>query len=323
MAEADKQHTRAKLQFYDALTQAPELGHLETRIAWRLLSYVNGQSGLAWPSYETLAGEVHVTRRTAMRCVERLVEHGWFIKYATGGGRWFEGRGQPNRYAPNWTRVTETSPLDGDESLSEGVDKPSRVTSGAIKGDTPDIKGDTRDHQECHPCHPNPSNNPSIQPSDANPSTARADARCAGPDPVDELLAATQPPQQRGTETSFFAWQGDRDEASTRHPQPSAQPKAATVTKSEPAAKPKSDFAARREAERREQAQRSSAEQAVQAAYQEIEQRHGCLAVLNSVPSDLWQRAVDRERSEPGAGKALFRDEAEAALAPRAAGGAR
>ena len=85
--------TAAKLRFYDALTAAPGVTHLTTRVAWRLLHHHNFDARYAWPSYTTLAQEVHSDRRTVIRCIERLETQGWFTverPKRRGRGRRFE-----------------------------------------------------------------------------------------------------------------------------------------------------------------------------------------------------------------------------------------
>ena len=97
--------TAAKLAFFDALTTAPELTHLDTRVAWRLLHYHNTGQGHAWPSFETLAAEVHADKRSVRRATERLEKFGWFF---VEHGR---GRGHPNQYTPNLEKGTEQHPF--------------------------------------------------------------------------------------------------------------------------------------------------------------------------------------------------------------------
>ena len=93
--------TAAKLRFFDALTTAPELTHLDCRVAWRLLHYHNAQHGHAWPSLVTLTVEVHCSRRSVLRAVDRLEAQGWFTVEHR------RGRGQSNRYVANLDNVTE------------------------------------------------------------------------------------------------------------------------------------------------------------------------------------------------------------------------
>ena len=102
--------TAAKLELFDHITCMPSLGHLDVRIAWRLLSRVNVNAGCSWPSYGRLAKEVGCHRQTAIKAVRRLIEAGVFIKK---GVKLRPDENTTNQYWPNFDLVAHTLPADG------------------------------------------------------------------------------------------------------------------------------------------------------------------------------------------------------------------
>jgi predicted transcriptional regulator len=163
---------REKLEFYDRLTCCAELLPLDTRVAWRLLSYANHETGCAWPAVETLATEVKANERSVRRSLKRLVETGWFQSESG------KGRGRTSRYWPNLVRIEGRTEEDVVAEVVE--DKPENRTPVSAKGEKPDIgvrpsqgknrtsaskKPDKTDRKTGHPCPTIPLNNPKINPN--------------------------------------------------------------------------------------------------------------------------------------------------------------
>ena len=55
-------------------------------IGWRLALYLNFRTGRCNPSYQTLAREVRITERSAIRAVRALEDAGWLVVERSGGG---------------------------------------------------------------------------------------------------------------------------------------------------------------------------------------------------------------------------------------------
>ena len=134
---AAKKLGRYKWAFIDALTAAaPPITDLDVRVGLRLVKYYNSLVGAAWPSQERLAEECHCDIRSINRCINRLVEDGWFRKRSGGG------RENTNRYRPDWSRVTPESSFhepkeNTRESEREMVTPESEtVTPGSVNGDS-------------------------------------------------------------------------------------------------------------------------------------------------------------------------------------------
>ena len=116
--------TAAKLAFFDRLTVEPDLTHLDCRIAWRLLHYTHGVTGIYWPSYQRLAADAHCDKRSAIRSVKRLIAEGWFDIVQ-------EGRGKSNLYRPNLAKVgVVESPPEENKLESSGVAESPRGDRG-------------------------------------------------------------------------------------------------------------------------------------------------------------------------------------------------
>jgi hypothetical protein len=105
-----KELTALKLRFYDALVCDPKLSAMDLRIAWLLLSrYLNARSLVAWPSAETLAGDLGSSVRGVRNSIQRLTVPGGWFKIEQGGGR-----RHSNVYAANFERVNATSPFQAE-----------------------------------------------------------------------------------------------------------------------------------------------------------------------------------------------------------------
>ena len=117
--------TALKLKFYDALVCDPELSAIALRVAWLVLSrYLNARSLVAWPSAETLAGDLGSSVRNVWRAIEQLTKQRWFV-IERGGGR-----GHSNVYSANFEKVTDLSPFP-----AQAAGSAERVTELAVKGD--------------------------------------------------------------------------------------------------------------------------------------------------------------------------------------------
>ncbi len=102
-----KELTALKLRFYDAIVRDPDLWALDLRIAWVLLSkYLNSESLVAWPSAETLAGELGASISGVRRSIKRLTAPGRWFTIEKGGGR-----RRSNVYSANFERVAAWPPF--------------------------------------------------------------------------------------------------------------------------------------------------------------------------------------------------------------------
>lgn len=117
--------TALKLKFYDALVCDPELSAVALRVAWLLLSkYLNSRSLVAWPSAETLAGDLGSSVRQVRRAIEQLTKRRWF-EIERGGGR-----RHSNVYSATFERVTDMSPFPVRAATSAET-----VTRTVVNGD--------------------------------------------------------------------------------------------------------------------------------------------------------------------------------------------
>ncbi len=125
--------TALKLKFYDALVCDPELSAIALRVAWLVLSrYLNARSLVAWPSAETLAGDLGSSLRNVWRAIEQLTKQRWFV-IERGGGR-----GHSNVYSANFERVTELSPFPAQTATGTGdtlSPVPETVTGMVVNSD--------------------------------------------------------------------------------------------------------------------------------------------------------------------------------------------
>jgi len=135
---ATKKLGRFKWAFIDALTAAaPPITDLDVRVGIRLVKYYNSLVGAAWPSQERLAEECHCDIRSINRCINRLVEDGWFRKRS---GR---GRENTNRYRPDWSRVTPESPFHEPKENTRESER-EKVTPGSENMTLGSVEGDSR-----------------------------------------------------------------------------------------------------------------------------------------------------------------------------------
>jgi biotin operon repressor len=89
--------------------------------AYLALRFNREAGGVAWPSLEKIAHDVHISRSTAAKAIDSLKAHG-FIEVKSGGGRRSPHEGISNRY-----RMLQSDPPDG---------------NGALPSDPPDCKSE-------------------------------------------------------------------------------------------------------------------------------------------------------------------------------------
>jgi len=96
-----------RMQWLEAVASDKRMRGLPSACAILLATrYVNSQHGMAWPSIDRLASELHTDRRNCRRALDRLVDAGW-IGRSLGGGR-----GRSNRYH---LKKGTCAPLSGTE----------------------------------------------------------------------------------------------------------------------------------------------------------------------------------------------------------------
>jgi len=96
-----KTFTSRKFDFLDALAVDPEATHLDFRLSYQLLHYVNGITRTAWPGAPRLAQEIGADIRSVRRSLKRLTEGSspWWIKDKKGR------RGRATIYRPNFDKL--------------------------------------------------------------------------------------------------------------------------------------------------------------------------------------------------------------------------
>ena len=80
-------------------------------IGWRLALYLNFRTGRCNPSYQTLAREVRITERSAIRAVRALEDAGWLVVERSGGGPY--SKTNNFKLTMRMTGVTAASSLSG------------------------------------------------------------------------------------------------------------------------------------------------------------------------------------------------------------------
>jgi hypothetical protein len=149
MSERDATTLKQRDDWMKAILGSPEHATLKL-VACRLALYVNIKTGRCDPSYRTLARDVGVSERSAMRATADLEAGSWIkVERTAGGVRAGGQRGNTNKFVllPPPERVTQvchpSEPDKGDTALS-----PLRVTNPTPKGDK---NGPGRVTQLCHP----------------------------------------------------------------------------------------------------------------------------------------------------------------------------
>jgi len=99
---------RLKWALLEAMAVDPELSHLDFRIATRLIRYLHYRRKVAFPGVAILVNEVRANERSVRRSLDRLVQSGWWLKAAQGGGR-----GRASVYMPNFAKLETGAPESG------------------------------------------------------------------------------------------------------------------------------------------------------------------------------------------------------------------
>src|SRR5262249_12069529 len=106
-----------RMQWLEAAASDKRMRGLPSACAILLATrYVNSQHGMAWPSIDRLASELHTDRRNCRRALDRLGDSDWVAR-SLCGGRWRGrrlggGRGRSNRYH---LKKGTCAPLSGTE----------------------------------------------------------------------------------------------------------------------------------------------------------------------------------------------------------------
>jgi len=119
---------RDRFDWFRAVSRRSELKGAPAACGFAIMDLLNVDKGYAWPSYERLAEELNLTRRTVIRAIDKLARCG-FLDVTRSCGR-----GNANQYRLTLPPIAEAA--------SEVVIHSSEGT----------IKGDIGDHKRCHPC---------------------------------------------------------------------------------------------------------------------------------------------------------------------------
>ena len=121
MSGQRKDFVAAKFLLIEAAADDDRLSRLDLRVHCKLLTrYVNGETGLAWPSPKTLADGLGADRRSVRRSLKRLSKTWW--RQVEKGGPLKGEFNRTSRYEPLWQMVTD-KPLF-DSAADVGAHKP-------------------------------------------------------------------------------------------------------------------------------------------------------------------------------------------------------
>jgi biotin operon repressor len=108
--------------------------------AYLALRFNREAGGVAWPSLEKIAHDVHISRSTAAKAIDSLKAHG-FIEVKSGGGRRSPHEGISNRY-----RMLQSDTSDGNGALlSDAPDGKSELPSDLGRSYRPTHRTQTPD----------------------------------------------------------------------------------------------------------------------------------------------------------------------------------
>jgi hypothetical protein len=117
----------------------PELTGDRKCVLYRVIDYLNSETGVAWPSFDTLAADTGLSRRTVIRAINVARKAG-VLKRIWKGGKARRG-GVSNSYAFNLHPVPDLVSgvsLGGEADLVSGVTQPSvRRDPNLVSGVTP------------------------------------------------------------------------------------------------------------------------------------------------------------------------------------------
>ena len=131
-----------KDEFIQAIALDKTLKSSATHLAVILVSFINRETGLAWPSQKRLADMSGLSERTVMRTLQELEIAGYILKEKGNG------RGKNNRYSFNFeshqsAEVLQLRPVQSEEKKGDKSDRPS-----SEKGDKKNSKGCQKRHKK-------------------------------------------------------------------------------------------------------------------------------------------------------------------------------
>jgi hypothetical protein len=149
---------RAQYIWQEDIIADTGLSPITRLVAVRLALHRNAETARCFVSYRTLAAEVGISERSAMRAIAALKTRGW-IAVDLGGGR---EKANDYRLVTPYERVTGVSRFTAQKSDSRGRE---RVTEHVVKGDR------RRQKTMTELCHPNTEDN--IGDAKASPNMER------------------------------------------------------------------------------------------------------------------------------------------------------
>jgi hypothetical protein len=136
--------TRAKLLFVEAMTADDGLTPTEVLVGLVLVNRFNTTNGYGETSLDFIARARGIDKSVVCRAVNALEQKGWFT--VDRGTYCHGGRGNPNRYYPQWDNVPSRAPLDDAAERRKGdLTPPPADRARSLKGDfAPPGKGDVK-----------------------------------------------------------------------------------------------------------------------------------------------------------------------------------
>jgi DNA-binding transcriptional ArsR family regulator len=136
------------IKYISAVLEA-KIGNSSRKLVLLKLADSCNDGGMCWPKYETIASDCELDRRSVMRHVKALESMG----IVSISNRFTEHGNTSNLYQLSLARLIE---LKGDSHVTRGV------TPVSLGG--------------CHPCHPEPSLEPSVEPKEKDYAVSQAKA---------------------------------------------------------------------------------------------------------------------------------------------------
>jgi len=121
--------TAWKLDLLDRMSTDRRLSATDFRVAYRLLSYMNAESGACFPKQETIADDVGVTDRTIRHSLVNLRACGW-LKIEER--QLPNGRGKSNFYLFEDATVGNAVPVNGATTGNSAQDFRTRDSSAPL-----------------------------------------------------------------------------------------------------------------------------------------------------------------------------------------------
>jgi predicted transcriptional regulator len=132
---------------FKTICLAPDLNTNDRRVGAALIDHFNRQTGRCDPGIDRLTKLLNISRRTVIRSINALVSAGWLVKVRHGG------RGNRNRYEPNWRRLREFGESWNAKMKSLATQQLSDVSPP--EGQSRHLLGDEGDTQTLNPNLPN------------------------------------------------------------------------------------------------------------------------------------------------------------------------